>query len=133
MFLSEVTVLLPHSWTTAAAVDSPIELATNISHEDGHIRVEPGNPLYADRPHTEQSLTKCCEPGDVIRVSPDFIVSNRSRWYKGACELLAIKKYPTNLGYIITWEKSSYSRFVRISSDRQCLYIRFILHSSVGG
>ena len=83
-----MTVLLPHTWITVEA--SPIELATNISHEDGHIRVEPGNPLYAARPYTEQSLTKCCEPGDVIKVSPDFIgplllpiAEDRPQWYKG--------------------------------------------------
>ena len=67
------------------AVDTPIELATNISHEDAHIRIEPGNPLHASRPYTEQSLTKCCEPGDVIKVSPEFIVTeDRPQWYKGA-------------------------------------------------
>ena len=40
VYLSEVTVLLPQTWTTigTAVADSPIELADNISHEDGHIR-----------------------------------------------------------------------------------------------
>ena len=40
VFLSEVTVLLPQTWTTigTTVADSPIELADNISHEDGHIR-----------------------------------------------------------------------------------------------
>ena len=46
-------------------------------------RIEPGNPLYAGRPYTEQSLTKCCEPGDVIKVSPEFFKDNRPQWYKG--------------------------------------------------
>ena len=40
VYLSEVTVLLPQTWTTigTAVADSPIGLADNISHEDGHIR-----------------------------------------------------------------------------------------------
>ena len=50
-------------------------------------RIEPGNPLYAGRPYTEQSLTKCCEPGDVIKVSPDFFKDNRPQWYKGEISL----------------------------------------------
>ena len=40
VYLSEVTVLLPQTWTTigTTVADSPIELADNITHEDGHIR-----------------------------------------------------------------------------------------------
>ena len=40
VYLSGVTILLPQTWTTigTAVADSPIELADNISHEDGHIR-----------------------------------------------------------------------------------------------
>ena len=40
VYLSEVTILLPQTWTTigTTVADSPIELADNISHEDGHIR-----------------------------------------------------------------------------------------------
>ena len=40
VFLKEVTILLPQTWTTigTTVADSPIKLAANISHEDGHIR-----------------------------------------------------------------------------------------------
>ena len=87
LYLRNVTILLPQTWVGLIEDHAP---ATNISHGDGHIRVEPGNPLYGKRPYTEQSSTKCCAPGDVIKVSPDFITlayppdPDHWPWYQGA-------------------------------------------------
>ena len=82
LYLRNVTILLPLNWDGLIEDHAP---ATNISHRDGHIRVEPGNPLYANRPYTEQSSTTCCAPGDVLKVSPDFIIRQHPPiWYKGA-------------------------------------------------
>ena len=87
LYLRNITILLPQTWGRLIEVHAP---ATHVSHRDDHIRVEPGNPLYGKRPYTEQSLTKCCAPGDVIKVSPDFITlayppnPDRWPWYQGA-------------------------------------------------
>ena len=80
LYLRNVIILLPQNWDGLVDYHAP---ATNISHRDGHIRVEPGNPLYANRPYTEQSSTRCCAPGDVMKVSPDFI-THHTTWYRGA-------------------------------------------------
>ena len=73
-YLRDVAILVPASWT-----DKGYEAATWESYHLAGIRVDVANPLYGDRPYTEEGMTNpgCGVGWEYTHLTPGYIASFR--------------------------------------------------------
>ena len=67
-YINSVKILLPNTWSNSyeAAISS------EYFYEDGNIRINLANPVYADTPYTLQP-GGCEDPGEYIHLTPEYI------------------------------------------------------------
>merc|ERR1711971_216439 len=68
-FFSEVTILVPQSWSIAS------EPSVDETFEDAEFRLGPSNPVYGHNPYTVQNRD-CGDPGDFTHLTSWFVLNH---------------------------------------------------------
>ena len=67
-YINSVKILLPNTWSDTYQAT----ISSEYFYEDGNIRINLANPVYADTPYTLQP-GGCEDPGEYIHLTPEYI------------------------------------------------------------